>query len=400
MFEHIVIRRCSIDHEAIDPGLVAETLLFYDKVHMLFDNSSLISALKTIGIDNLISLLERRAISASYLQTSFGTYTRTENFITTHKFVGMSLARHADGRKAKKEDMVLRAFDNTLGKSRATTKAANRLLSHLSFKLGDPAGRVTKPATEDLRDSKYVRAAVESTLRNCVPTYSLPTNWIFEPIETDSGIVIFTSLNFDEINAEYHKRIPDTQRVITSAWILAQILDARGDMCFAAEYMAEMVTDPIRSELISAKFETLLRRRLQSEGEIQIFQNTYLSNARAIREAINIGDRTFEEFLGLLDKADKFKSWLKGSNPDETLLREYIEATTRDTLFDKLPNKLTRFMIFTALGLGIETAVPSGIGISTSVGISALDTFLLDKLLKGWRPSQFVEGPLKSFTQN
>jgi hypothetical protein len=36
-------------------------------------------------------------------------------------------------------------------------------------------------------------------------------------------------------------------------------------------------------------------------------------------------------------------------------------------------------------------------GAAVGVGLSAADTFLLDKLLKGWKPNQFVEGPLKEF---
>jgi len=36
-------------------------------------------------------------------------------------------------------------------------------------------------------------------------------------------------------------------------------------------------------------------------------------------------------------------------------------------------------------------------GAATAVGIAAADGFLLDKVLKGWRPNQFLEGPLKDF---
>jgi hypothetical protein len=31
------------------------------------------------------------------------------------------------------------------------------------------------------------------------------------------------------------------------------------------------------------------------------------------------------------------------------------------------------------------------------LGFVAGDTFILDKMLKGWRPNRFIEGPLKDF---
>jgi len=36
-------------------------------------------------------------------------------------------------------------------------------------------------------------------------------------------------------------------------------------------------------------------------------------------------------------------------------------------------------------------------GLAVGAASSAADTFLLDKLLKGWRPNHFVDGKLKPF---
>jgi hypothetical protein len=42
-------------------------------------------------------------------------------------------------------------------------------------------------------------------------------------------------------------------------------------------------------------------------------------------------------------------------------------------------------------------AMTPGAGVATGIGLSAADYFLLDRLLKGWKPNQFVEGSLRPF---
>jgi hypothetical protein len=44
-----------------------------------------------------------------------------------------------------------------------------------------------------------------------------------------------------------------------------------------------------------------------------MFQDIHLHDSRAIREAINSGEYTFDEFMLVLDKAAKFKDWLQTS---------------------------------------------------------------------------------------
>ena len=130
-----------------------------------------------------------------------------------------------------------------------------------------------------------------------------------------------------------------------------------------------------------------------------MFQEHHLEDARSVREAINSGERSFEEFLDLLDHADRFKEWLKGRNPDADLIREYYKAATSETWIDKLPTKSFRFVLATLGGLGADMLFPTGgIGTAIGVGIGASDSLLLDRILKGWRPNHFIEGELKTFT--
>ena len=104
--------------------------------------------------------------------------------------------------------------------------------------------------------------------------------------------------------------------------------------------------------------------------------------------------------LPLLDKAAKFSGWLRGQKQDADLVQEYYKKVTEQSWINKLPNKIMRWALFTGIGLSIDMAGASGVGTSAGLAVSAFDTFLLEKLMSGWKPNQFIEGPLRTFINN
>lgn len=72
---------------------------------------------------------------------------------------------------------------------------------------------------------------------------------------------------------------------------------------------------------------------------------------------------------------------------------------TEQTWVDKLPTKIQRHVIFTGTGLMLDALGAGGIGTLISTSLSTFDQFYLDKLLKEWKPNQFIDGPLKKFIQ-
>jgi hypothetical protein len=162
--------------------------------------------------------------------------------------------------------------------------------------------------------------------------------------------------------------------------------------------MAELITDSATSSVIKLKYLDLLRKRDKQCNEIDLFQSMVFPNSRSIREAINSGDRNFSEFLALLDKASQFKKFLAAQNPERDLFDAYYMELRKESWVDKLPSKSTRIVISNGLALAADSLFPTG-GISTLLGLgySAFDSFLLDKLLKGWRPNQFIEDQLVPF---
>ncbi len=125
-----------------------------------------------------------------------------------------------------------------------------------------------------------------------------------------------------------------------------------------------------------------------------------MPNARSVREVINSGERSINELFKLLDRAARFREWLAGRNPDAELVSEYLNAISSKTWAEKLPTKSIRFLLFTGGGVVLDMAFAGGIGTATGLALSTLDAFFLDKLVKGWRPSQFIEEPFRQFIKD
>ena len=185
---------------------------------------------------------------------------------------------------------------------------------------------------------------------------------------------------------------------MTPAIILSQILNALGDLHIGAMYTAELATDPASEALIRQKCSVILAGRDRRAEAIAAFQTLAVSNARAIREAVNTGQRDFRDVLALLESADRFRSWLREQEPTAELVHEYIERLAERTWVETLPAKIARWAVASGAGFALGGLGPEGAAISS--GLGAVDMFLLERFVQGWRPSQFVDGNLREFVDN
>jgi hypothetical protein len=397
MFESVLIRRHVDGYHLVDAGTIAEALLFYDRVHVVADSPLFTEILRVIGSQNLLRLLQMNRISITYIRASIGVLTNTlPSGMQFHNFGAFEFAPK-NNKRLRNSDAIERDVGNVLGQSRESKKTTRSLLNHVSFRgvEGLPA-----LAREDLRDDRFVKTGVEHVLRTLVPTVVLPPDLRFDIVFSgDGSFIVGTNLNFERLNQHYHEIFPPEHSSLSPAYLLSFIYNARVDACFAADYMAEIVTSPISSGIISAKFHELMAKRNKNEKQIELFQTQYLEDARAVREAINSGERTFGEFIEILERAERFKKWLGTRNPDANLIREYYRAVTTESWIEKLPSKSLRFVFTTLSGLGADMLLPTGgIGTMIGAGIGAIDSLLLDSVLKGWKPNQFIEGELRQFT--
>jgi hypothetical protein len=196
-----------------------------------------------------------------------------------------------------------------------------------------------------------------------------------------------TNLDFEAINAKRKSRAP-TLNDVTPAHLINNVLMARADTVLAAHSGGEFYTSDLTSEIVRLRYGELLRRIGLEQRELRELTEIVIQDSPTIREVINSGERTFDEFLSLRDKSQRFREWVQGVNPDEKLVQAYLRDVTAEDWISKLPSKTLRYFVGTVVGL-----VAPVVGLA----LSAADSLFLEKMLGGWRPSHFVQRQLKPF---
>ncbi len=94
-----------------------------------------------------------------------------------------------------------------------------------------------------------------------------------------------------------------------------------------------------------------------------------------------------EDILKIRDQlhGKLFRYWVKNTKGDEDIMRQEIMNSVDDVLSSKLLTPL-RFAVSNMVGLA---------GFIPGVALSAVDSFILDKVLKGWHPNFFLDEKLK-----
>lgn len=141
----------------------------------------------------------------------------------------------------------------------------------------------------------------------------------------------------------------------------------------------------------------MLRRGGTKLLPLDLFQEVVFNDSRGIREAVNSRHSNFSDVVKLVQQAQRFKEWLRKQSDSTELSHNYCREVSPLDWADKLPPKALRWLIMSGAGLGIDAVVGGPWGTVTGLVLSAADTLLLDRFIKGWRPNQFIEGSLKEF---
>jgi hypothetical protein len=203
-----------------------------------------------------------------------------------------------------------------------------------------------------------------------------------------------SNYDFDQLNAKYAELFPEGHSLSWSSFIL-NVTESSGDINIASQYESEIYSDENHTAYIQGRFNELIKRVTKSTDNIQTFESLALENYKPIRDTMNSGERSFEEFSKIVDKSFEFREWLKELDGNHALLNEYYDAVTKESWIDKKPVKAIRTAVFTGLGF-LGDLLAGGIPIG-SLTASASDNFLLPKIANGWKPNQFIDNQVKPF---
>lgn len=387
MFEKIILRSSS-NGQPITLGELSEALLFYSKVHLVLDSASITSLVRAIKMEGLLALINRKHVTAVYCDDMLRVFTETVGVMEYHKFTGMTVVGTQDDPEGTNSPMKRIAY--TLQKcgyeKKVALSFAKKFVAQVPVRrlTGDDyiKGGLHRAVERDLADPIFTKASVQEIISK-----SSTQNLEFEVLQSSSDYLVFSNIDFKNINSFRMMHSPELGE-LTHALILREILAARADAQLAAKYGGDFYTSDIASSIIRLRDASLLSQLGINQSEIFSLTETVLPDSPTVKEALNSGERSFDDFLKVLDKSQKFRDWIQKVHPDRTLLQEYVKSITSEGWVDKLPVKVLRYV----MGEVISAISPS---VELAVGLA--DSLLLDKYLTGWRPNHFVEKTLKPF---
>jgi hypothetical protein len=398
MFDSLAIRATAPFRARIDLGEIAEALLFYGTVHLFLSEGELTELIQKVGCATTLALAESGHSRITLLRDGAATHSVGPPGDETYDFITWQRAR-TKGQLRDPQEIAAEAFLRASQRKGQSRRAAQRLLrsanvSSLSDPLSDQSP-VCDRSREDVRDPQYVQFAIAEAV-SAVTGELPPPGWRFDVVPAGERLRVVTNLDFAALTARVQARFgPDHN--LTPALLLDFLHQARVDLHLAASIGSELLTSPLSSLLVGHR----IRRELQAATtnkleDIRLFQNVALQG-HSVGDAVRSGHKTLDQVLQLADKAERFRSWLAARPADSTLLAEYYAAVTRESWVEHLPGKSLRFALFTGLGMSVDMLIPTGLGTAVGIAAGAVDSFLVDRLVKGWTPGQFVDRDLLPF---
>ena len=388
MLDSILYTACSAPAPLVDVGAMAESLIFYGKVKVVGNTAILRELTRCIPPFELLALLRSGRLQIHYLGDQIGVSSRsTGNGAELHELVRFSSPNHTI------ETVAAKTFADAVGRTGSAILGGREFESlihdfdHTNF---DQASIV-----EMLANKPRTNEVAKTVLQSVAPQYKGDSPFLFEIEKTTQGLAVATNIDFARVNEEYHKFVPPEHSSISQAHIISAIQSAYETAFFAGSLQSEIAIAETEQAVFGKTISEVIYQSNTNAEQVQQFISLTLGNGRAIREAINSGEVRFASILELLDNADRFRSWIADQPADSNLLSAFYDEITKDSWVDKLPSKTIRFSVFTGLGLAIDAIGAGGLGTVAGLGVNAVDSFLIDRLIKGWKPHQFVNTNLK-----
>lgn len=391
MFERIYIKKNRITESQIDLGKLCEALLFYDQTDFMLDRFTATQFVELMPFEKLKEYTSKGIINLHSRNTAIGIIQLEKgNKTGVAPMVTKSDAHNLD-------EYVNQGFLNKgISKKEASTMTDDFLGLCAKQEYVDGFQKMLEAECED---EALLTSQLKIYINSYLPQLSLEdlTISISDKFLTPVGIEAYiynSNYDFKTLNDKYSDLFPEGHTLNWTSFLLNSS-ESSGDLNIASQHNAEIFTDRNHYPYLQNRLSELIIKSKTNEDNITIFENIELEGYRPIRESINSGEKSFEDFVEVLDKSLKFRKWLRNLSDDHTLLNQYYQTVIKESWIEKKIAKASRFGIFTALGM-LGDAAAGGIPIG-SAAASVSDNYLLPKLLNGWKPNQFIDNEVKPF---
>jgi hypothetical protein len=372
----------------LDKGVFCESLLFFGKAHVVLDLGTLAAIVNSGFLDDAIEMMKAGYLTGNFSPQMPALYTNNTHGLREHFFTLIKLGgvEKKELRNPEALQLQLERLVSDAGKAKRYFRELRALISFHDLEDGE-VGRLGR---NDVSDPEFAREVARfALLRKGIPPEEIVFTFINILPLNENRFAISTDINFDKLR----RFLPESDRAAFGQQDLFPVIsDVRFDIRISASMNAALVGNEAHQTITNMLLQKTLGANFDP-GKVQRQIYDYLSVATpSVREVINSGERTPAEFLQLMDKAETFRTWLAQQNPSADLVREMLREKTQVDWLESLPVKAVRFGLFTGGGMLADLAAPG-----SSVAIGAIDSFLIDRLKKHWRPHYFVENGLKRF---
>lgn len=406
MFDSIVVRRTNpvTAPAVVDLGRLAESMVFYQRVHLALSRAGLHQFIIGVGPDLAIELVENGSIDAVFLDRDFAV--KNENVGTAaerHRPVSINvMVADAAGnaqRVQNQQDLVYQFFNEAMdGQPRKARKKANRFLNQL--RVHEFPGELQSMAASEWQNEVFIREAVRLMIAELAPGYTPPADLRVALVDAGDTFFHFESnLDWDAIRAAQTAAtgVPST---LGPGGFLVLLTDLTADLHLGASLNATLAQDQLGAELLRAKCADLRTTADLQQHQIDSFQDLVVHGVNDIAAVINSGARTFDEFLKIRKDAKPFRNWLDGQPADADLVKAYSAELAKKLELKEGPMGKLRWMLPLASDSTALVVPPvADVITAATIGYGVFDRFILERYVFGWRPSSFVDKKLRPFVE-
>ncbi|MHA8057218.1 hypothetical protein [Aquirufa nivalisilvae] len=393
MFRKICIKSKELANQKIDIAFLVDTMLFYGNVVVLAHKKELITLLNFFEEDFLKELIKSGRLDLRV----------RENILGSMAFPGDKYNIDLFSKKDESYSAIIYEAHRELVKnSNKNSKFADELSKITQAFRYTPD--ITEQIKADFQNVGLLTKTLPIYIQERVPNFEMPNNLQVEIIKDSSfgpfdAYSLKSNIDIEKFNQASKELNGDRHYNFDYSGFLLALSESKGDIFISSHFESELVTTKLYSDFINQQFQDIIQRRLKSQENIDLFEEYALSECHKIGDAFVSRIVSSKDLLKLFEKADKFRDWLLKVPDDKNLIGEYHKAVTKETFADKLPTKAIRFLIFGGIGVTLDVRGAGGVGTAIATGLSAFDSFYLDKLISGWKPNQFIDNNLKPLTK-
>jgi hypothetical protein len=346
MLGNCIFRNPSTIDGKLDKGSLCESLLFFGKAHLLIDIATLGAMAQADFLDVLVIMLKEGYLTGNFSPQAAVLYSDSKGGIREHFFTVVRFGGDQRNPNMRNPELLETQLVRNFGDKAKARKYFRMLADLISFDDLEDNG-VPTLGREDLCDPNIAREVARMALLN----YGVPEEEIkFSRIDVlpldGFKFAIATDIDFERIR----RFIPEADRAAFGQnSLFPAISDARLDISLAARHNAAFVGNERNEKIIRMMLQRSLGVRFDAEkAKRQIYD--FISGAvPSVREVINKGERTPEEFIKLIQKAGVFRKWLNQQNPNADLVKEMLREKASSDWLESLPVKAMRFGLFPVL---------------------------------------------------